>query len=64
MWLVNCSKKDIECLFFNKMMYYEVDKEHALQYQKLIGICFKKDINSGHYWKTNWRDLECEEFLK
>ncbi|MFS8019044.1 hypothetical protein Hanom_Chr15g01399231 [Helianthus anomalus] len=31
MWLVNCSKKDIECFFFNKRMYYEVDKEHALQ---------------------------------
>ncbi|KAJ0750073.1 hypothetical protein HanLR1_Chr05g0177671 [Helianthus annuus] len=26
MWLVNCSKKDIECLFFNKIMYYELTK--------------------------------------
>ncbi|MFS7946078.1 hypothetical protein Hanom_Chr06g00531801 [Helianthus anomalus] len=27
MWLVNCSKKDIECFFFNKIMYYEAYKE-------------------------------------
>ncbi|MFS8018733.1 hypothetical protein Hanom_Chr15g01395471 [Helianthus anomalus] len=26
MWLVNCSKKDIECLFFNKIVYNEPDK--------------------------------------
>ncbi|MFS7978177.1 hypothetical protein Hanom_Chr10g00912521 [Helianthus anomalus] len=26
MWLVNCSKKDIDCLFFNKIMYYPADK--------------------------------------
>ncbi|MFS7913610.1 hypothetical protein Hanom_Chr02g00143731 [Helianthus anomalus] len=26
MWLVNCSKKDIECLFFNMIMYYDADK--------------------------------------
>ncbi|MFS7912588.1 hypothetical protein Hanom_Chr02g00131731 [Helianthus anomalus] len=36
MWLVNCSKKDIECLFFNKIMYYEANKEQALRYQKLV----------------------------
>ncbi|MFS8007441.1 hypothetical protein Hanom_Chr14g01261051 [Helianthus anomalus] len=49
MRLVNCSKKDIECLFFNKIMYYEADKEQPLQYQKLVGVCFEKEINSGHY---------------
>ncbi|MFS7989107.1 hypothetical protein Hanom_Chr11g01042831 [Helianthus anomalus] len=64
MWLVSCSKKDIECLFFNKIMYYEANKEQALQYQKLVGVCFEKEINSGHYWKTNWRDLEGIELLK
>ncbi|MFS7962568.1 hypothetical protein Hanom_Chr08g00728181 [Helianthus anomalus] len=32
MWLVNYSKKDIECMFFNKIMYYEADKEQALRY--------------------------------
>ncbi|MFS8035257.1 hypothetical protein Hanom_Chr17g01590921 [Helianthus anomalus] len=32
MWLANCSKKDIECLFFNKIMFYGTDKEQALQY--------------------------------
>ncbi|MFS7967578.1 hypothetical protein Hanom_Chr09g00787371 [Helianthus anomalus] len=49
MWLVHCSKKDIECLFFNKIMYYPADKKQTMQYQKLINVYFKKDINSGHY---------------
>ncbi|MFS7904779.1 hypothetical protein Hanom_Chr01g00040021 [Helianthus anomalus] len=64
MWLVNCSRKDIECLFFNKIMYYEADKEQALRYQKLVKVFFEKDINSGRYWESKWRDLELEEFLK
>ncbi|MFS7986721.1 hypothetical protein Hanom_Chr11g01013631 [Helianthus anomalus] len=33
-WLVNCSKNDIDCLLFNKIIDYEADKEQALQYQK------------------------------
>ncbi|MFS7919534.1 hypothetical protein Hanom_Chr03g00213781 [Helianthus anomalus] len=45
-------------------MYYEADKVQALQYQKLVTMCFEKYINSSHYWKSNWRDLELEEFLK
>ncbi|MFS7928247.1 hypothetical protein Hanom_Chr04g00318561 [Helianthus anomalus] len=51
-WLVNCSKKDIECLLFNKIMYYEADKGQALRYQKLVKVFFEKDINSGHYWES------------
>ncbi|MFS7960793.1 hypothetical protein Hanom_Chr08g00707191 [Helianthus anomalus] len=65
MWLVNYSKKDIDCLFFNKIMYYPTDKEQAMQYQKVANVCFeKKNINPGRYWESSWRDLECEEFLK
>ncbi|MFS7929038.1 hypothetical protein Hanom_Chr04g00327861 [Helianthus anomalus] len=64
MWLVNCSKKDIECLFFTKIWYFLEDKEQAMQFQKIINVCFEKDINSGHYWKSNWRDLKRIEFLK
>ncbi|MFS7905522.1 hypothetical protein Hanom_Chr01g00048681 [Helianthus anomalus] len=64
MWLMNCSKKDIECLFFNKIMHNEVDKNQAQRYQKLINVCFAKDINSGRYWESKWRNLELEEVLK
>ncbi|KAJ0757423.1 hypothetical protein HanLR1_Chr04g0138571 [Helianthus annuus] len=64
MWLVNCSKKDIECLFFNKIVYDAPDKVEAQQYQKMADLCFEKDINSGRYWKSKFRDLELEEFLK
>ncbi|MFS7986852.1 hypothetical protein Hanom_Chr11g01015141 [Helianthus anomalus] len=64
MWLVNCSKKDIECLFFNKIVYNEPDKVQAQQYQKIVNVCFAKDINSGRYWESKFRDLELEEFLK
>ncbi|MFS7912876.1 hypothetical protein Hanom_Chr02g00135011 [Helianthus anomalus] len=64
MWLVNCSKKEIECLFFNKIVYTEPDKVQAPKYQKIVNVCFAKDINSGRYWETKFRDLELEEFLK
>ncbi|KAJ0494665.1 hypothetical protein HanIR_Chr12g0600021 [Helianthus annuus] len=32
MWLVNCSKKDIDCLFYNKIVYEKPDKVQAMQY--------------------------------
>ncbi|MFS7912054.1 hypothetical protein Hanom_Chr02g00125351 [Helianthus anomalus] len=64
MWLVNCSKKDINCLFFNKIVYDLPDRAQAQQYQKKVNLCFAKDINSGRYWQTKFRDLELEEFLK
>ncbi|MFS7888838.1 hypothetical protein Hanom_Chr00s000002g01599781 [Helianthus anomalus] len=53
MWLVNFSKKDIDCLFYNKIAYEKPDKVQAQQYQKLLNLCYAKDINSGRYWKSN-----------
>ncbi|MFS7978556.1 hypothetical protein Hanom_Chr10g00916851 [Helianthus anomalus] len=35
-----------------------------MQYQKIVDVCFAKDINSGRYWKSKWRDLEIDGFLK
>ncbi|KAJ0752456.1 hypothetical protein HanPI659440_Chr09g0324601 [Helianthus annuus] len=32
MWLVNCSKKDTDCLFYNKIVYERRDREQAMQY--------------------------------
>ncbi|MFS8007267.1 hypothetical protein Hanom_Chr14g01259001 [Helianthus anomalus] len=64
MWLVNCSKKDIDCLFYNKIVYAMPDKVQAMQYQKIVDVCYAKDINSGRYWKSKWKDLEIDEFLK
>ncbi|MFS8003189.1 hypothetical protein Hanom_Chr13g01210971 [Helianthus anomalus] len=64
MWLVNCSKKDIECLCFNKIVYDAPHKAQAQQYHKMANLCFAKDINLGRYWQTKFRDLELEEFLK
>ncbi|MFS7915715.1 hypothetical protein Hanom_Chr02g00168501 [Helianthus anomalus] len=55
---------DIDCLFFNKIVYDGPDKAHAQQYQKMANLCFAKDINSGRYWESKFRDLELEEFLK
>ncbi|MFS7930576.1 hypothetical protein Hanom_Chr04g00345901 [Helianthus anomalus] len=54
MCLVNCSKKDIDCLFYNKIVYAKRDKEQAMQYQKIVDVCFAKDINSSRYWKSKW----------
>ncbi|MFS8034014.1 hypothetical protein Hanom_Chr17g01576221 [Helianthus anomalus] len=46
MWLVNYSKKDINCLFSNKIVYDFPDRAQAQQYQKMVNLCFTKDINS------------------
>ncbi|MFS7935632.1 hypothetical protein Hanom_Chr05g00405861 [Helianthus anomalus] len=64
MWLVKCSKKDIVCLFYNKIVYEKRDNIQATQYQKIVDVCFAKEINPGRYWKTQWRELEIDEFLK
>ncbi|MFS8018708.1 hypothetical protein Hanom_Chr15g01395181 [Helianthus anomalus] len=53
MWLVNCSKKDIECLFYNKIVYEKPDKVQAQQYQKLVNLCYAKDNNSDRYWSLS-----------
>ncbi|MFS7929722.1 hypothetical protein Hanom_Chr04g00335861 [Helianthus anomalus] len=29
----------------------------------MLNLCFAKDINSGKYWQTKFRDSELEEFL-
>ncbi|MFS7946501.1 hypothetical protein Hanom_Chr06g00537001 [Helianthus anomalus] len=49
MWLVNCSKKHIDCLFYNNIVYEKPDKVQAQQYQKLVNLCYAKDINSNRY---------------
>ncbi|MFS7944792.1 hypothetical protein Hanom_Chr06g00516441 [Helianthus anomalus] len=35
-----------------------------LLYQNIVDVCFAQDINSGRYWKSKWKDLEIDEFLK
>ncbi|MFS7912960.1 hypothetical protein Hanom_Chr02g00136061 [Helianthus anomalus] len=42
MWLVNLSKKDVECLFYNKIWYLPEDEEQAMQYQKIINVFYEK----------------------
>ncbi|XP_022014011.1 myb-like protein X [Helianthus annuus] len=64
MWIVNCSAKDIECLFVNKIGYKAEDKDQALQFQKVATICFQKGINSENAWMSKWRKIEKEEALK
>ncbi|MFS7988765.1 hypothetical protein Hanom_Chr11g01038711 [Helianthus anomalus] len=64
MWLANYLKKDIDCLFYNKIVYEKPYKVQAMQYQKIVDVCCAKDINSGRYWKSKLRDLEIDEFLK
>ncbi|XP_021991352.1 uncharacterized protein LOC110888122 [Helianthus annuus] len=64
MWLVNCSAKDIECLFVNKIRFQSEDKEQAMQFQKLVTICFQKGINSESKWNSKWWSLEEKERQK
>ncbi|MFS7966968.1 hypothetical protein Hanom_Chr09g00780211 [Helianthus anomalus] len=39
-------------------------KVQAQQYQSIVDVCYAKDIHSGRYWKSKWRDLDIDEFLK
>ncbi|XP_022014813.1 uncharacterized protein LOC110914321 [Helianthus annuus] len=64
MWIVNFSTKDIECLFVNKIGYKAEDKDQALQFQKVVTICFQKGIKSENMWLSKWRKIDKEEFLK
>ncbi|MFS7999544.1 hypothetical protein Hanom_Chr12g01167551 [Helianthus anomalus] len=64
MCIVNCSVKEIECLFVNKIGYKAEHKDQALQFQKVATICFQKGINSENVWSSRWRKIEKEESLK
>ena len=64
MWLVNCSKEDIKCLYFSKIVFEDREKEQALQFQRVVNVCYAKDVNAGKMWESSWRDLERKEFLK
>ncbi|MFS7987178.1 hypothetical protein Hanom_Chr11g01019431 [Helianthus anomalus] len=58
LWLVNCSAKDIECLFVNKICYKAEDKEQAMQFQNVVSICFQKGINAESKWSSKSRKIE------
>ncbi|MFS8019131.1 hypothetical protein Hanom_Chr15g01400241 [Helianthus anomalus] len=64
MWLVNCSAKDIECLFINKIRFQSEDREQAMQFQQVVYICFQKDISSENKWNSKWWSLEEKERRK
>ncbi|XP_022024610.1 uncharacterized protein LOC110924946 [Helianthus annuus] len=64
MWLVNCSAKDIECLFINKIRFQAEDREQAMQFQKVVSICFQKSINADNKWNSKWWKLEEKEKMK
>ncbi|XP_022024607.1 uncharacterized protein LOC110924943 [Helianthus annuus] len=49
MWLVNCSAKDIECLFIHKIRYSPADKEQALQFQRM-------EENRGKFMKQHEKE--------
>ncbi|MFS7905822.1 hypothetical protein Hanom_Chr01g00052191 [Helianthus anomalus] len=63
-WIVNCSAKNIECLFIKKISYKAEEKDQALQFQKVATICFQKGINSENAWSSKWRKIEKDEALK
>ncbi|MFS7930547.1 hypothetical protein Hanom_Chr04g00345591 [Helianthus anomalus] len=54
---MNCSVKDIECLFVDKIGYKAEVREQALQFQKVVTICFHKGINSETMWLSHWREI-------
>ncbi|MFS7986521.1 hypothetical protein Hanom_Chr11g01011301 [Helianthus anomalus] len=64
MWLVNCSAKDIECLFVIKIRFQSEDREQAMQFQKVATIFFQKGVNSESKCNSKWWSLEEKGRLK
>ncbi|MFS7936606.1 hypothetical protein Hanom_Chr05g00417561 [Helianthus anomalus] len=64
LWLINCSAKDIECLFLNKIWFKAEDREQAMQFQRVVSVCFQKGINADNKWNSKWRKIEEEKKLK
>ncbi|XP_035833195.1 uncharacterized protein LOC110877828 [Helianthus annuus] len=58
LWLVNYLARDIECLFVNKIGFKAEDREQAMQFQKVVSICFQKGINAESKWSSKWRKIE------
>ncbi|XP_022014942.1 uncharacterized protein LOC110914462 [Helianthus annuus] len=64
LWLMNCSAKDIKCLFVNKIWFKAEDREQAMQFQRVVSVCFQKGINADNKWNSKWQEIEEEEKLK
>ena len=58
MWLVNCSEKDIEKLYWNRILCEDEGMLQAQQYQRVIDVCYLYEIHSGRSWETEWRKYE------
>ncbi|KAK9053345.1 hypothetical protein SSX86_029978 [Deinandra increscens subsp. villosa] len=58
MWLINLSKDDIDKLYHNNILYKAEHAEQALQFQRVIRVCFAFGIHAGNnrtpHWKKTW----------
>ena len=57
MWLVNLSCPDITRLWMYPIYHQSEDKEQALQFKKVVKVCFANDINSGSEWTLKKGEL-------
>ena len=61
MWLINCSKGDIEVLYYNRMLMNDRTMEQCLPYQRVVRICHTNGIHYGAKWDSKW--FEANELL-
>jgi hypothetical protein len=54
MWLINLSEEDIRCLYYNQILFNTEDIEQALQFQRVIRICFAFNIHAGDNARKKW----------
>ena len=47
MWLTNLSRDDVYTLYKNQIMFKEEEMLQALQYHRVIRICFAYDLHNG-----------------
>ncbi|KAI3814239.1 hypothetical protein L1987_18989 [Smallanthus sonchifolius] len=57
LWLTNLSEQDVTTLYKCQPFFEVADIDQALQYVKVIRICFAFDIHAGVNWKTRTKEM-------
>jgi len=58
MWLTNLSRDDIYTLYKCQIFFQEEDALQALQYHRVIRLCFAYDVHNGVNWKEKQKEID------
>lgn len=58
MWITNLDKEDIQTLHLNRMIFNIEHTTQAMQFVKVVRICFGWDIYRGVDWKKKSQEMQ------